>query len=1298
MKRVDDKCSINSKFHTPINCLHFKKDLMPSVFEQRNVNVVTENVKFSHNTAFISKGEAQRFVIQLEASIPIEQKRDRETTTRRRRRSWGMHPHRFDSTSKIVANHSTHPDDLLLTTNCGNCSTLSGGDVHEQHAQSWQIWAIGLAFVTLISSCAVVGIVLLPLIGARRYKKILNWCIGLGVGSLSGSAVFNLIPSAFEIDATTGQTPLLLWTLLAGIYAFYLVDNGIKMISERRKKDNNSSVRVLNVKPVTSEIMGSGVSLTSIDEGKVSMGGVYTSNCSLVQVKPYPNQSSSPQHTYFDYGKELLSVASGLCSHDHPISIGQKRQISSIAWMVIFGDAIHNFIDGLSIGAAFAYNLFDGISVSIAVFCEEFPHELALTCYLGFVIGVILGEIPNASMYIYSLAGGMFLFISLANMLPDMNKKVEEKLKHDFMSGLKLFFIQFSGIVFGLLCMFTLAMMPESEPKEAAKTILKKAIGTTHSKLTHALTKAIDRGYDKTKMKQKLLEVHSEEEDVEKILNAVFAESSQLSRPSGRKSRFDHVDDEKSTEIKTSNNSDSASSATAKPAVENSKVQEIMLKAQRMIEERKKVLQVNSFPYVVNFEYENSLNSRICQLQPSKIAPDQAKEFMNASLLRVNRMAELRQSIASKLPALMNYQSVARQPGKPTPLILDSEGRTVDTDGRAVQLIQRQPTLKANIRAEKVALFNKAVQETAQATDDRITENATFFDKRVKVKGPGRARREFSFKEDGEYVKQANRLRAKCRLERLQQEISLASKKTGISSAVKLAMVVPRVAESVEAEVPNVEWWDSVILPGETYDVDLDSLNFDIITNLIEHPVQLKPPGEHSDRNCLKVYLTKKEQKKLRRQNRRETQREKTEKIRLGLEPPPEPKVKISNLMRVLESQAIQDPTKMEAHVREQMAKRLKKHEEANLARKLTHEQRIMKRAKKISDDLSTGVQVAVYRVLDLSDPAKKFKVEMNAKQIHMTGTVVLHKDINVIVVEGGPKQQRFFKRLMMHRIKWEDQQIPGTSKKQSPPNRCFLIWEGIVKKKAFGEIKFKMCPLEKLAREYFQKHGVEYYWDMAYSRAIMEQNDAESTTSEINLKHVLTFRSKEHFLNMPLAEKRNLYACGNNFVTLENVPTVDKMFHCNQNVEFAKKFSLWQGDITSLEVNAIVNAANSALRVGGGVDGAIHRAAGKELSEETYTLGGCPPGFAKITAGYRLPAKYVIHTVGPTDGNPETLKSCYENCFDICSKKGLNSIAFPCVGTGIYGFPNDKACEIAVTTALEWLKTAENMKTFCIE
>lgn len=112
--------------------------------------------------------------------------------------------------------------------------------------------------------------------------------------------------------------------------------------------------------------------------------------------------------------------------------------------------------------------------------------------------------------------------------------------------------------------------------------------------------------------------------------------------------------------------------------------------------------------------------------------------------------------------------------------------------------------------------------------------------------------------------------------------------------------------------------------------------------------------------------------------------------------------VKISNLMKVLGSSAIQDPTKMEAHVREQMAKRLKKHEETNLARKLTPEQRSAKKVKKLQEDTSTGVHVVVYRVVDLSHPSKKFKVEMNAKQNYLTGTVVLHKDVNVVVVEGG--------------------------------------------------------------------------------------------------------------------------------------------------------------------------------------------------------------------------------------------------------------------------------------------------------
>ncbi|NWW33437.1 PRPF3 protein, partial [Panurus biarmicus] len=529
-------------------------------------------------------------------------------------------------------------------------------------------------------------------------------------------------------------------------------------------------------------------------------------------------------------------------------------------------------------------------------------------------------------------------------------------------------------------------------------------------------------------------------------------------------------------------------------------IKQMMEAATRQIEERKKQLSFISPPTPQPKISSSSQSERL----PigNTIQPSQAATFMNDAIEKARKAAELQARIQAQLAlkpglignanmvGLANLHAMGIAPPKvelkdqtkPTPLILDEQGRTVDASGKEIELTHRMPTLKANIRAVKREQFKQQLKE--KPSEDM--ESNTYFDPRVSITPAQRQKRTFKFHEKGKFEKIAQRLRTKAQLEKLQAEISQAARKTGIHTSTKLALITPK-KELKEGEIPEIEWWDSYIIPNG---LDFPKLGRFGFVSKHEHSAQvvftMDTVGFYV---CASVLVEKGSSGSL---SHCHVQREPSQHLFHSLA------VRISNLMRVLGTEAVQDPTKVEAHVRAQMAKRQKAHEEANAARKLTAEQRKAKKVKKLKEDVSQGVHIAVYRVRNLSNPAKKFKIEANAGQLYLTGVVVLHKDVNVVVVEGGPKAQKKFKRLMLHRIKWDEQtsNTKGEDDDESDEesvkktNKCSLVWEGTAKDRSFGEMKFKQCPTENMAREHFKKHSAEHYWDLALSESVLESTD----------------------------------------------------------------------------------------------------------------------------------------------------------------------------------------------------------------
>lgn len=409
-------------------------------------------------------------------------------------------------------------------------------------------------------------------------------------------------------------------------------------------------------------------------------------------------------------------------------------------------------------------------------------------------------------------------------------------------------------------------------------------------------------------------------------------------------------------------------------------------------------------------------------------------------------------------------------------------------------------TLKVNIRAQ---------EERERREKERLAREA--ISKIQATTGPpprARKRKGLNFHEPGTFVAQGEQLRKKAKLEALQKKIAERAAKTGIADAVKLATLTtnkplavtdkkpatavnglaPIIKEEEEEEVPEIEWWDKLILRNKPlFEVILriDQKNekpeniFEGITNLVEHPPIKKPAGPDPATIQVPIFLTKKEKKKLRRQNRKNVETERQEQIKLGLLPKPEPKLKRSNIMYALGDEALINPSMAEQMVREQEEKRKQAHLEHNESKKLSLEEKRAKKLRKVQEDLSvTGTWVAVYRVLNLSSLSHKFKLSQNAKQLTMSGVLLLYKDLNIIVVEGGPKQQRKFKHLVLNRIRWTD---------DDDDNKCLLVWEGQVGQRSFRGFKTTEVKTESEARDLFKQFKVEHYWDLAFKMSILE-------------------------------------------------------------------------------------------------------------------------------------------------------------------------------------------------------------------
>ncbi|XP_077978983.1 metal cation symporter ZIP14-like [Glandiceps talaboti] len=299
-------------------------------------------------------------------------------------------------------------------------------------------WGYGFLCVTIISCCSLVGVLVVPFMFKKVFKYVLMFLICLAVGSLSGCAILHLLSKAHQFEDVSLTYHLKNLTILGGIYLFFVVEKLIKMALAGRNQQTLQT-----------------------------------------EMAAHANEGFSKGND--DVNEMVVNGGPKACSHAE-----KGKGLATVAYMVIMGDGLHNFMDGLAIGTGFTISVISGVSISVAIFCEEFPHELgdfaillnsgmpvkkallfnflsACMCYLGLVVGIFLGEYTDASTWIFALTCGIFLYIALVDMLPEINTVEEGDI--NWGTQWLLFFLQSLGLLVGWGIMFLLAIYEDDMKK-----------------------------------------------------------------------------------------------------------------------------------------------------------------------------------------------------------------------------------------------------------------------------------------------------------------------------------------------------------------------------------------------------------------------------------------------------------------------------------------------------------------------------------------------------------------------------------------------------------------------------------------------------------------------------------------------------------------------------------------------------------------------------------------------------------------------------------------------------------------